>query len=97
MYPKFTPTKRSNAQHLIENEKQLLFEENQKSENVMQQPMDSCVCGINTSYESILIKVIFIFCAINRLTNSGTPTRRVNLTKRENFLTSNLYHKRKNA
>ena len=38
-----TPTKRSNAQHLVENEKQLLYEENQKSGNIMQQPMDSYV------------------------------------------------------
>ena len=37
--------------------KQLLYEENQKSGNVMQQPMDSYVCGINTSSESILIRV----------------------------------------
>ena len=38
-----TPTKRSNAQHLVEYQKQLLYVENQKSENVIQQPMDSCV------------------------------------------------------
>ena len=44
-----TPTKRSNAQHLVEYKKQLLYEENRKSGNVMQQPMDYCVCGINTS------------------------------------------------
>ena len=51
-----TPTKRLNAQHLVEYLKQLLCEENQKSENVMQQPMDSCVCGIKKSLESILIR-----------------------------------------
>ena len=45
-----TPTKQSNAQHLVEYEKQLLYVENQKSGNVMQQPLDSYVCGIiNTS------------------------------------------------
>ena len=49
-----TPAKRSNAQHLVECLKQLLYEENQKSGNLMQQPMDSCVCGIDTSSESIL-------------------------------------------
>ena len=36
-------------QSLDEYEKQLLYEENQKSENVMQQPMNSCVFGMNTS------------------------------------------------
>ena len=45
--------------------------------------------------------VIFTFCTLNIfLLNSGTPifnTQKVNLTKRENFLTSNLYHKRRNA
>ena len=39
-----TPTKWSNAQRLVE--KGLLFEENKKTGNVMQQPMDSYVCGI---------------------------------------------------
>ena len=51
-----TPAKRSNAQHMLEYEKQLLYEENQKSGNAMQQPMEYHVCGINTSSESILIK-----------------------------------------
>ena len=42
----------------------------------MQQPMDSCVCGINTSSENILI-VIFTFPALNTfLSNSGTPILR---------------------
>ena len=39
--------KQSNAQHLVEYEKQLLYDENQKLGNVMQQPMDSCIRGIN--------------------------------------------------
>ena len=52
----YTTTKRSNAQHLVEYEKQLLYEENKKSGNVMQLPMDSYICGINTSSESILIR-----------------------------------------
>ena len=56
-----TPTKCSNAQHLVEYEKQLLYEKNQKSGNVMQQPMDSDVCGINTSSESILIRSYLLF------------------------------------
>ena len=55
-----TPTKHSNAQHLVEYQKQLLCEENQTG-NVMQQPMDSCVCGINTSSESILIRSYLLF------------------------------------
>ena len=47
-------------------------------------------------------KVKFTFRAINRfLSNSGTPILREIgqniMTKRENFLTSNLYHKRRNA
>ena len=50
------PTKRSNAQHLVEYEKLLLYEENQKSGNVMQQPMYYYVCDINMSSESIFIR-----------------------------------------
>ena len=38
-----TPSKGSNAQHLVEYEKQLLYEENQKSGNVMQQPIFLCL------------------------------------------------------
>ena len=65
----------------------------------MQQPMDSCVCGINTSSESILIRSYLL------LRDKHVPvefwytyyTRNVNLKKRENFLTSNLYQKRSNA
>ena len=34
-----TPTKLSNAQHLVEYEKQLLYEVNKKSGNIMQQPI----------------------------------------------------------
>ena len=40
------PTKRFNAQHLVEYEEKLLYEENKKLGNVMQQPMDSYVSGI---------------------------------------------------
>ena len=90
------PTKQSNAQHLVE--KQLLYEDNQNSENVMQQLMDSYVYGINTSSESILIRLY-----ISR--DKHVPVEfcytyfvwKVNLTKLENFLTSNLYQKRRNA
>ena len=39
----FTPIKQSNDQHLFEYEKQLLYKENKKSGNVMQQPMDPYV------------------------------------------------------
>ena len=47
---------------------QLLYEENQKSGNVMQQCMNFSVCGIDTSSESIPI-----FQAINTfLSDSGT-------------------------
>ena len=73
------PSERSNAQHLVEYEKQLLYEENQTSGNVMQQPMHSYVCGINRSSGSILIThyVIFTFHAINEfLSNSGTAILR---------------------
>ena len=57
--------------------KQLLYEENQKSGNVMQQPMDSCVCGINTISESILIRSYFTVRAINMfLSKSGTHVLR---------------------
>ena len=47
-----TPTKQSNAQHLVEYK---------TKKNVMQQPMDSYVCGINTSSESILIMSYLLF------------------------------------
>ena len=66
------PTKRSNAQHQVE--KQLLYEENKKSGNVMQQPMDSYVCGINTTSESILIRSIFFLRGKHiPVEFSGTP------------------------
>ena len=94
-----TPTKRSNAQHLIAYEKQLLYEENEKSGNIMQQPMNSYVYGINTSSESILVRSYLLFARKKTfLSNSGTHILRekVNLTKRENFLTSNLYRRRRN-
>ena len=62
----------------------------------MQQLMDSYMCGINTSLESIFIR--------SYLHDKYVPvqfwytyfTRKVNLTKGENFLTSNI-HKRRNA
>ena len=50
-----TPTKRSNAQHLVEYYKQFLQEENQKSGNVMQKTMHSYVCGKNLRSESSLV------------------------------------------
>ena len=62
----YTPTKRSNAQHLVEYEKQLLYEENLNSGNVMQQPMDSFVCGINSSSESILIRSYLLSARLTR-------------------------------
>ena len=55
------PTKRSNAQHLVEYEKQLLYQENQKSGNVMQQPMGSHVCGTNLRSESSLVLSDLLF------------------------------------
>ena len=63
------PTKRSNAQHLVEYEKQLYYEENKKSGDVMQQLMD---------YKYELRKyshwVILTFLSINIfLSNSVTP------------------------
>ena len=41
--------------------KELLYQENEKMANVMQQPMDSYVCGINTSSESILLRSYLLF------------------------------------
>ena len=56
-----TPTKQSNAQHLVEYKKQLLQEENKKSRNGMQQPMHSYVCGINLRSESSLVLSDLLF------------------------------------
>ena len=42
-------------QHLVEYQKQILQEENQKSGNVMQQTMHSYVFGINLRSESSLV------------------------------------------
>ena len=50
-----TPTKRLNAQHVVEYKTRFLQEENQKSGNVMQQTMHSYVCGINLRSESSFI------------------------------------------
>ena len=50
-----TPTKQSNAQHLVEYQKQLLQEENRNSGNVMQQSKHSCICGIDLRSESSLV------------------------------------------
>ena len=46
-----TPTKRSNAQHLIGYEKQLLYDENTKISECHAIAFGSYVCGINTMYE----------------------------------------------
>ena len=71
------PTKRSNALHLVEYEKQLLYEENKKSENIMQQPVESYICGISRRSESILIRSYLLFRVINTfLSNSGTSILR---------------------
>ena len=42
----------------------------------MQQPMDSCVCGINTSSESILIRSMYFSRDKHVPDNSGTPILR---------------------
>ena len=63
----------------------------------MQQPMDSCVCGINTCLESIISLGHICFSHDKHVPVEFWYTYftgNVNLTKRENFLTSNLYHKR---
>ena len=63
----------------------------------MQQPMDSCVCGINTSSESILIMSYIYFSRDKHVPVEFWYTyftRNVNLKKRENLMTLNLYHKR---
>ena len=79
----YTPTNRSNAQHLVEYEKQLLYEENKKSGNVMQQPMDSYVCGTNLRSESSLVLSDLLFRVKYVYQNStGTSffARKVNMT-----------------
>ena len=55
------PTKQSNAQHLVEYKKKLHQGENQKSGNVMQQPMHYYVCGINLRSESSLVLSDLLF------------------------------------
>ena len=70
--------------------KQLLHEENKKSGNVMQKPMDSYVCGINTSSESILNRSYLLFA---RQTPEHVPvefwytyfTRKVNRQNERTF------------
>ena len=64
----------------------------------MQQPMESYVCGINKSSGSTHY-VLFAFRVIDLfLSNSGTTILwESKLDKTKNFLTSNLYHKRRNA
>ena len=68
-----TPTKRLNAQHLVEYQKQFLQEENKKSGNVMQQIMHSYVCGINLRSESSLLLVRFTF-RIKQVYQNSTGT-----------------------
>ena len=72
------PTKRSNAQHLVEYEKQLLHEENKKSGNVMQH---AAYGFLRLWYKYELRKyshlVVFTFRVINTfLSNSGIPILR---------------------
>ena len=68
----------------------------------MQQPMDAYVCGTNMSSESTnLLSLGHIYFSRDK----NVPVefwynyfmRKVNLTKRVNFLTSNIYHKCRNA
>ena len=63
----------------------------------MQQPMDSWVCGLNTSSESILMRPYLRDKDVSVEFWYTYFMGNVNLTKRENFLTSNLYHKHRNA
>ena len=78
----------------------MLYEENQKSGNVVQQPMDSYSIPMDfyslwNKYE--LSRSLFTFRTINTfLLNSGTPILREK-SKGENCLASNLYHKQRNA
>ena len=67
----------------------------------MQQTSDPYVCGINARSESILISIGHIYFSRNK----HVPvdfwftyfTRKVNLTIRETFQSSNLYDNRRNA
>ena len=64
----------------------------------MQQPKDYCVCGMNTSSESILIRSYLLFTKHVPVEFWYTYiTQNVNLTKQENFLTANLNYKRRNT
>ena len=54
------PIKSSNAQHLVEFKNNCSMKK-KKSGKVMQQPMDSCVCDINTSSENIFIRSYLLF------------------------------------
>ena len=60
----------------------------------MQKPIDSYVCVINKSSESILIRS-YIFRDEHVSVEFWYTyfTRKVNLTKQENFLTSDVYRK----
>ena len=64
----------------------------------MQQPMESYVCGINKS-SGCMHYVLFAFRVKDLfLSNSGTTILwESKLDKTKNFLTSNLYHKQRNA
>ena len=55
------PTKCSDAQRLFKYEIQLPYEKIKKSGKVMQLPMDSYFCGINTSFERILTMSFLLF------------------------------------
>ena len=65
----------------------------------MQYPMDSYVCGIKQAQKVFSLVHFLLSC------DKHVPvefrytyfTRKVNLAKRENFLNSNLYHKRRKA
>ena len=80
MYLEMTESRLPNARMLniwLNIEDNCSMKKIKKSENVMQQPKDSCDCGINTCSESILIRSYLLFCAINTfLLNSGTPILR---------------------
>ena len=62
--PYFTPTKGSNAQHLVEYKKKTIAPGNKKSGSVIQQPMHSYVCGINLRSESSIVMSVLLLARI---------------------------------
>ena len=83
-----TPTKRSNAQHLVEYEKQLIYEANPKSGNVMQWIPTSVVQ--NGSQKVLSFCQIYFSCKIRVPEFDRNVFIARNMILREYFLSSYL-------